>query len=78
MNVKISFNDGIISGEDARFVSEIYPNDVISFKQRKHCDEYYYKTESTVELKIGDLKKIVEYFGSVEVYDDEVIIKSKS
>lgn len=78
MNVKISFNDGIISGEEARFISEIYPSNVISFKQRKHYDEYYYKTESTVELKIDDLEKIVEYFGSVRVYGDEVIIRSKS
>mgnify|MGYP001600097937 CR=1 FL=1 len=70
MQVQFQFQNGIICGDDKRFIEENVCYGAIKFRQRKSYDEYYYDPVDRVELTMGMIKELSEYFGSVIIYND--------
>lgn len=70
MQIQFQFQNGIINGDDKRFIEECVSYGAIRFIQRKSYDEYYYEPVERVELTLSMIKELSEYFGSVIVHND--------
>ena len=75
MKREINIDQGIIDGDSKRFLEAHFNSDVISFRQRKSYDEYYWDSYNKVaefdELILDELSK---FFSNVTINSVEVLI----
>ena len=75
MEVNLTFDCGIVAGEEKRFVESIF-GECDFFLKRLTYDEYYCVKNKTA-VTIEQIEKLTGYFEYVTVFSDEIQIKSK-
>jgi len=73
MKKVISFNQGVIGGEDMQAVLSVLPQLESSFKQRKEFWEFYF-SEVEVELSIEDIEQLSDLF-IIKISFEQLVIQ---
>lgn len=71
---ELNIDQGIIDGDSKRFIESYISSEVITFRQRKSYDEYYWDIHSKVDLDSLLIDKLSEYFSHVLIDSVEILI----
>tara|TARA_R110002167_G_scaffold158980_1_gene354457 strand:- start:244 stop:474 length:231 start_codon:yes stop_codon:yes gene_type:complete len=74
MKRELNIDTGILDGDSKRFLEAHITNDILSFRQRKSFDEYYWDVHKEIELDELLVDELSKYFNHVIIDSIEILI----
>lgn len=76
MQVRLCINDGIIDGDKVRDICNILGKTLFfCFEQRKQYDEYYYRKEIDLIIKLENMQKLMDLNYTIILNNNIIEIK---
>ena len=76
MQVRLCINDGIIGGDKARDICNVFGQTLFfCFEQRKQYYEYYYRKEIDLNITLKDIQQLMDLNYTIKMNNNIMEIK---